>query len=241
MPRKPTTAPNHAPNKKIFIPDTSALIHDPNCLFAFDEHDVCIPIIVLEELDRNKAGHSEKSRSARQAVRNISAIINGHGGSNLQWMPLKTPGNLQSTGRLSLLTKDVRAFVPEAIDAGIPDNQIIGAAFLVRKDNPKSRVIIVSNDVALRVKAIACGILAEEYAHDRSIDDISLLPSGIRTLPEDFWAKQSNTLESWKEPGDKSHSEIYRYRIRGDIVPTLRLNEFIHFEDEGEASLSRKD
>ncbi len=217
--------------QKIFVPDTSALIHDPNCLFMFEEHDVYIPMIVLEELDRKKSGHSEAARNARQAVRNISSVVEKKGGLPKEGMPLDTSGKLGSTGKLFLLTDPVRKFIPPSLSPDIPDNRIIGAAFCIQKKYPASAVVIVSNDIALRTKAMACCMPAEEYSHDRVVEDISFLPSGVRELPENFWEEHASGMESWREKG---RPETFHYRIRGSIIPSLAMNEFVYLENGDE-------
>lgn len=231
MNKKAPPSPEGSSPKKIFVPDTSAIIHDPSCPFMFDEHDVYIPMIVLEELDRKKSGNSETARNARQAVRNISSVVKENTYPPKEGMPLKTPERPGSTGKLFLFTEPVRKFVPPSLSSDVPDNQIIGAAFCIQKKHPTSTVIVVSNDIALRTKAIACGMRAEEYSHDRVIEDISFLPSGVRELPENFWETHADGMESWRERG---RPETF-YRIRGPLASLLKLNEFVYFEKEESA------
>ena len=93
-------------SKRIYVLDTNVLMHDPTALFKFEEHDVFIPMMVLEELDNGKKGHSEASRNARQVSRFLNEIIEAHGGKDLGGgVPLVRPQGLQlrapeSVGRL---------------------------------------------------------------------------------------------------------------------------------------------
>lgn len=231
MTKKAPPSTEGSPRKKIFVLDTSSLIHDPNCLFMFEEHDVYIPMIVLEELDQKKNGGSEAARNARQAVRNISSVVEKRGGLLKEGLPLDTSGKLGSTGKLFLLTDPVRKFIPPSLSPDTPDNHIIGAAFCIQKRHPISTVVIVSNDITLRTKAMGCDMLAEEYSHDRVIDDISFLPSGVCELSENFWEEHESGMESWRE---KSRPEISHYRIRGPMVPSLTMNAFVYLENGGE-------
>ena len=73
-------------SKRIYVLDTNVLMHDPTALFKFEEHDVFIPMMVLEELDNGKKGHSEASRNARQVSRFLNEIIEAHGSQDLEHM-----------------------------------------------------------------------------------------------------------------------------------------------------------
>src|SRR5690349_23937595 len=100
-------------SKRIYVLDTNVLMHDPTALFKFEEHDVFIPMMVLEELDNGKKGHSEASRNARQVSRFLNEIIEAHGNKPIDdGVPLVQPSGLQlrnkqSVGKLRFQLKPV--------------------------------------------------------------------------------------------------------------------------------------
>ncbi len=209
---------------KLFVLDTNVLMHDPSSLFRFEEHDVYLPMVTLEELDNNKKGMTEVARNARQASRFIEEII----GSALDTLdagcPLASNGNKFSSGRLFLQT---RAFV----DVELPmlagskaDNQILSVVASQQKQYPERQVILVSKDINIRIKARAMGIAAQDYFNDKVLEDTELLYTGTRELPKDFWEKHSKNMESWQEAGRAF------YRISGPICPLLLVNEFVYYD-----------
>lgn len=219
MLKKPLLKEDFLPKTKAYVLDTSVLIHDPSCLFQFKENDVFIPMKVLEELDHKKSGHSEPARNARQAVRHISSIMKDN---------VKSGGSLPDLeGRLFLLTEPVRKNIPLSLSPDVPDNHIIGAAFCIQKRDPRREVIVVSNDIALRTKAMACDLKAQEYHHDRAVEDISFLPGGIQELPENFWEDHMENARVWKDRNGCSF-----YEIESSLKDSLLLNEFVYFEKE---------
>lgn len=220
-PQRKEDAPNL--ETKAYILDTSVLIHDPNCIFQFQEHDVYIPMKVLEELDNKKSGHSEPARNARQAVRHISSIMQDN-------TSVKAGVSLPDLlGKLFLITESIRKYIPPSLSPEVADNHIIGAAFCIQKRYPLREVIVVSNDIALRTKAMACDLRAQEYLHDRVVEDIAYLPSGIQELPEDFWENYTGeNIRSWKEKG---RLESF-YRVNISFERNLRVNEYIFLEKE---------
>ncbi len=209
---------------KLFVLDTNVLMHDPSSLFRFEEHDVYLPMVTLEELDNNKKGMTEVARNARQASRFIEEII-GSALDNLDaGCPLASNGNKFSSGRLFLQT---RAFV----DVELPmlagskaDNQILSVVASQQKQYPERQVILVSKDINIRIKARAMGIAAQDYFNDKVLEDTELLYTGTRELPKDFWEKHSKNMESWQEAGRAF------YRISGPICPLLLVNEFVYYD-----------
>lgn len=211
-------------SRKIFVLDTSALIHDPHCPQQFEEHDVYIPSTVLEELARKKKELFE----ARQAQRLLDVLTSGKNRTEIsQGIPL---GESPLSGKLFFVTEPTRKYIPVSLSRDVPDNQIIGAAFYLQKKYPTRKVIIVSNDIGLRLKAISNGMSAETYSHDKAIDDTSVLSSGIHELPEDFWVRHEKDITLWKKDGRDF------YRLKNPITTNIvRLNEFVYLEKEGYA------
>ena len=212
-------------NTKLFVLDTNVLMHDPSSLFRFEEHDVYLPMVTLEELDNNKKGLTEVARNARQASRNLEEII-GHRLANLEeGCPLTVNNNNFSTGRLFLQTQAVSVELP-MLAGSKADNQILGVVVHLQRQYPERQVTLVSKDINIRIKARAMGIAAEDYFNDKVLEDTELLYSGMKELPADFWEKHSKAMESWQESGKMF------YRISGPMCQSFMVNEFVYYEFE---------
>ena len=162
-------------SKRIYVLDTNILMHDPTALFKFEEHDVFIPMMVLEELDNGKKRHSESSRNARQVSRFLNELVESHGNRDIaEGIALVQPKGLnlraeQSIGKLHFQLKQVEA--GKRFGTVLPDNLILGSILQLKEDNPGVPVVLVSKDINLRIKASICGVAAEDYENDRAIDD----------------------------------------------------------------------
>jgi PhoH-like ATPase len=200
--------------KRFYVLDTNVLMHDPTALFRFEEHDVFIPMTVLEELDAAKKGTSEVSRNARQVSRFFNEIIESSNGRRIEeGLDLRLPQGLQldvgrRSGRLYFQTA---ANLPLPGGLAMPDNRILAAILQLRAQHPKVPVLFVSKDINLRIKATIHGIDAEDYENDRALDDFSLLYNGVSELPVDFWDRHAE-LRSWTEHGDT----FYEVKRRAD-------------------------
>ena len=219
MAKKPSGA------TKLFVLDTNVLMHDPSSLFRFEEHDIFLPMVTLEELDNNKKGLTEVARNARQASRNLEEIV----GTDLVDLELGCPlainGNKHLTGRLFLQTKQVTAELP-GLAGSKADNQILGVVLDLQEIYPNRHVILVSKDINIRIKARAMGMPAEDYFNDKVLEDTELLYTGMKELPADFWDKHSKALESWQESGRMF------YRLTGPLCKNFLVNEFVYYEYE---------
>jgi len=212
---------------KLFVLDTNVLMHDPTSLFRFEEHDVYLPMITLEELDNNKKGMTEVARNARQASRFLDDIVSSQEGEIENGIPLKGFGTKEASGRLMLQTRPVTLDFPSALpDSGKADNQILAVALDLQHHNPKRSVVLVSKDINMRIKARAIGVAAEDYFNDKVLEDTDLLYTGMRELPKDFWDKHGKDMESWQEQGRTL------YRIKGPLVASFFLNEFVYQDDD---------
>ena len=139
-------------NTKLFVLDTNVLMHDPSSLFRFEEHDIYLPMVTLEELDNNKKGVTEVARNARQASRYLEEIV-GTSLINLELgCPLSINGNKHLTGRLFLQTSQVNIELP-GLAGSKADNQIISVVLALQKQHPNRQVILVSKDINIRIKA----------------------------------------------------------------------------------------
>ncbi len=216
---------------KLFVLDTNVLMHDPMCLFNFEEHDIFLPMIVLEELDSNKKGMTEVARNARQTSRTLDALVASPGSDISTGLKLDSTGHRQVGGRLFFQTQALDFKLPPSLPQGKADNQILGVVDALRAQYAPREVVLVSKDINMRVKARALGLAAEDYQNDKTLEDGDLLYSGALALPADFWIKHAKSIESWQ-----SGSHTF-YRLSGPIVPELHINQFVYFEAPGEPSL----
>jgi PhoH-like ATPase len=227
--------PRHNGPAKLFVLDTNVLMHDPMSLFRFEEHDVFLPMITLEELDGHKKGMSEVARNARQVSRELDALAafdKSAGGTDPKdGIPLAKTGHKDAAGKLFFQTTLIDIKLPEGLPQGKADNQILGVVQALRVQQPEREVVLVSKDINMRIKARALGLAAEDYLNDKTLEDSDLLYTGLLPLPADFWERHGKTMESWQQGG-----HTY-YRISGPLVPALMINQFVYLEQPGAAAL----
>ncbi|MGE8396249.1 MAG: PhoH family protein [Comamonas sp.] len=216
----------------LFVLDTNVLLHDPTSLFRFQEHDIFLPMVVLEELDAHKKGMTEVARNGRQVSRTLDALVDVQKDSDLAaGLQLDATGHKGATGHLFFQTVPLDNKLPSSLPQGKADNQILGvvqALRLLKQD--QQEVILVSKDINMRVKARALGLPAEDYRNDKTLDDGDLLYTGALALPADFWRKAKN-VQSWQENGRSF------YRLSGAITQQMLINQYVFFEAPGEPSL----
>jgi PhoH-like ATPase len=189
---------------RFFVLDTNVLMHDPAALFRFQEHDVFIPMVVLEELDAGKKGVSEVARNVRQVSRFIDDIIKAAGSDDISnglelTSTLQTNGHSEPCGRLFLQTQILPDNLPESLPGKNADNSILGTTLSLQKKHPEKIITLVSKDINLRIKAHVLAIHTEDYTSDKVLDDADLLYTGIDKLPDNFWDAKSDALTSWQE------------------------------------------
>jgi PhoH-like ATPase len=231
-------------NKRLFVVDSNVLMHDPTSLFRFQEHDIFVPMMVLEELDKNKKGRSEVARNARQASRFLDELLSNASHEQIeQGLPLnihfQEPGNTQKkkknghkdlaeqlSGRLFFQTKAYPDSLPHHLPGNLPDNNILGTALALQQQEPEHQIILVTKDINLRIKAAVVGIHAEDYRNDKVLEDVDLLYTGHYQLDNEFWNQHAKEMESWIEEGRTF------YRLKGPDVENWSANEFIYNEQE---------
>jgi len=214
---------------KLFVLDTNVLMHDPSSLFRFEEHDIYLPMVTLEELDNHKKGMSEVARNARQVSRSLDALVGDVVDEQIDHgIPLSKLGNKDAKGRLFFQTKLQNGTLPEGLPVGKADNQILGVVRALEAETPGRPVVLVSKDINMRIKARAMGLPAEDYFNDHVLEDTDLLYSGIQQLPDDFWIKHGKGIESWQE--NKLGTGYTFYRLSGPLVPSLLVNQFVFIE-----------
>ena len=230
---RPRRAKSSGP-AKLFVLDTNVLLHDPMCLFRFEEHDIFLPMIVLEELDSHKKGTTEVARNGRQTSRTLDALAGAKDADITKGLKLDATGHRGAGGKLFFQTAPLDYSLPTSLPQGKADNQILGVVQALRDlyaqdapGRPKQEVVLVSKDINMRVKARALGLAVDDYQNDKTLEDGDLLYAGSFALPLDFWTRQSKTVESWQ-----SGSTTF-YRISGPIVPNLYINQFVYFEAPG--------
>jgi PhoH-like ATPase len=214
-----------ADTRKLFVLDTNVLMHDPTCLFRFQEHDIYIPMMTLEELDGHKKGMSEVARNARQASRSLDALVATSKTRIDSGIALNALGNVEATGRLFLQTQALSDALPDTLPVGKADNHILGVVRALRGLHPDRTVVLVSKDINMRVKARALELDAEDYFNDKVLEDTDILYTGVYALPANFWERNGKGMESWQEAG------FTFYRITGPVVPELTVNQFVYLDD----------
>jgi len=224
MVQKRTTTKKQAALTKLFVLDTNVLMHDPSSLIRFEEHDVYLPMMTLEELDNNNKGMTEVARNARQTSRFLDQIVSDPQANMAQGIALAPHSGAAATGHLFIQTYAINSELPAALPSYKGDNQILGVMLHLQREFPKRQVILVSKDINMRIKARALGFSAEDYFNDKVLEDTDLLYSGTRLLPEDFWDKHAKGMESWQE---NTHTF---YRIKGPLSRELLINEFVYQE-----------
>ena len=224
----------HTGPSKLFVLDTNVLLHDPMCLFRFEEHDIFLPMIVLEELDAHKKGMTEVARNARQTSRTLDALAGHQGADITMGLPLSTTGHREAGGKLFFQTQLLNYTLPTSLPQGKADNQILGVVEALRQQYAPREVVLVSKDINMRVKSRALGLTTDDYQNDKTLDDGDLLYAGSYALPANFWTSHGKTIESWQQG---AHTF---YRITGPVVPNLLINQFVYFESPGEPSLYAK-
>ncbi len=221
------TAPAAQP--RLFVLDTNVLMHDPTAIYRFEEHDIYLPMVVLEELDAHKKGMSEASRNVRQVSRFLDDMMHGVTKEQIDaGLPLPSSqsgnGNSPSSGRLFFQTRALSVSpLPENLPGKGADNAILAQTLALSRQMPGVRVALVSKDINLRIKAAVLGVHAEDYSSDKTLEDSDVLYSGMAPLPADFWEQHGKDMRSWKE-AEHTFYELSGPAVR-DWVPNQGLYE----------------
>src|SRR6187402_1974030 len=221
--------------RRLFVLDTNVLMHDPTSIFRFQEHDVYLPMVVLEELDANKKGLSEASRNVRQVSRFLDDLMRDatkeqiDAGLALESLfeantSAAAAKSIRTPGRLFFQTRQLSSALPDYLPGHGVDNAILAMTLALQALHHESRVTLVSKDINLRIKAAVVGVHAEDYYSDKTIEDADVLYTGLSALPENFWESHAKDMRSWKE-ADRTF-----YEVAGPVVAELHLNQFVHEE-----------
>ncbi|QBG36948.1 PhoH family protein [Litorilituus sediminis] len=223
------TAPSAPANEQsiIYILDTNILLHEPFAFLSFKEHDVVVPMTVLEELDSIKDRRKDVSRDARVAIRALEdTLSNATPEQVLAGVKLPENDDLHPSGCLSIINDYALEQTAQILSFNENDNRIINAALYIQKKNPNKKIVLVTKDINMRLKAKGAGLAhVEDYRTDQLIDDVKFLTKGYHRFEGDFW-QQVTACESETEGRNTTHL------IDRDTLPLTYINEYLI--DEGE-------
>jgi len=227
----------------LFVLDTNVLMHDPTAIFRFKEHDIFLPMVVLEELDAGKKGMSEVARNVRQVSRFLDQLMSGADKDEINaGLPIHALSEYgrgftePPSGRLFFQTELLGQRLAATLPGTTADNDILATADALQARQQTRTVVIVSKDINLRIKAAVLGIPAEDYSNDQVLDDVDLLYTGMDALGADFWEHHAKEVDSWKEEGRTF------YRIEGSDVSDWYPNQclFLESDDSFEAMVRER-
>jgi len=200
---------------KLYVLDTNVLIHDPSAIFSFEEHQVVIPMLVLEELDKLKVGQKAIAADCREAIRTIDRIIgNADPATIATGVPIPRLDG-KSLGSLSILL-DRPNSSSHSLPPDIVDNRIINGLINLQEQQPNLDIVLVTKDINMRLKARGCGLGAQDYQNDQLLSDISLLETGYHVFAGSFWENQ--------EQVHSSHNELGTFHR----IPSVQLPEHLY-------------
>lgn len=218
--------------KKIYILDTNVLLHEPLAIYSFEEHDVIIPMTVLEELDHIKDRRKDVSRDARIAIRAIdNALRDATPEEIAEGVAIEAAGDKGASGKLSIYPDHALPEESGFLPAQENDNKIINTALFLQNCKAPQLVVLVTKDINMRLKAKGAGMQhVEDYRTDQLISDVSMMSKGFRTLDRLFW-DEVGECESFQEGRDTFH-----------LIPEQALSEAFPGEyilDSGEQFAAR--
>ncbi|GAK83502.1 predicted ATPase related to phosphate starvation-inducible protein PhoH [Vibrio ponticus] len=211
-------------DRKLFVLDTNILLHEPLAIFSFQEHDVVIPMTVLEELDRIKDSKRDVARDARVAIRALEALFKDATPDEIsEGIPINR--DKEGAGHIAILAdfelqETVKAFADKA-----GDNRILNATIYLQNKRAPREVILVTKDINMRLRAKGAGVnFVEDYRSDQLIDDVQYLTKGFQQIEGDFWS-YVDQVESKNLAG-----RTYHTLARKPFEPTY-LNQYVIDDD----------
>ena len=218
---------NNRQPKKTYVLDTNVLIHDPNSVLNFEEHRVIIPMTVLEELDKLKSGKASVSAECRTAIRLIDTILGDAAPEKIrQGVPIWRNLTRNYQGMLSVLMDLQDGSSKEYLSSVFNDNKIINQLVTLQAGDITTKIVLVTKDINMRLKARACGLAAEDYHNDQLVSDIHQLAKGYHELKGSLWDRVQQ-VETVQGMGETLH-----YVPRKSLDDALFVNQFI-IDDEG--------
>ncbi|MGF1909038.1 PhoH family protein [Vibrio kasasachensis] len=211
-------------DRKLFVLDTNILLHEPFAIYSFQEHDVIIPMTVLEELDRIKDSKRDVARDARVAIRALEALFKDATPDEIsEGIPINR--DKEATGHIAILAdfelqETIKAFADKA-----GDNRILNATLYLQNKRAPREVILVTKDINMRLRAKGAGVrFVEDYRTDQLIDDVQYLTKGFQQIEGDFWANVTQ-VESKAFAGSTFHT-----MAKETFEPTY-LNQYVIDEE----------
>lgn len=189
-------APDSRDSRRLFVLDTNVVLHDSQCIHSFQEHDIAIPITVLEELDNFKKGHGDINYQARAFLRvldNLTGDILSEQGTPL--------GEGRGHVRVAWIGK-VDKRMGAAFLRDSPDHRILNTALNLIESHPDRQVVLVSKDTNVRMKAKAMGMRAQDYTRDK-VESVDKLYTGKRTIESN-----SETVDLFYRNGEATPAEL---------------------------------
>lgn len=209
-------------DRKLFILDTNVLLHEPLAIYSFKEHDVLIPMTVLEELDNIKDRHKDVSRDARVAIRALEDVFRDATPEQItQGVPLAG----EASGNICIFSDHHLPQDAEVFTNKEADNRIINAALYLQKHEMKRQVVLVTKDINMRLKAKGAGLAhVEDYRSDQLIDDIRLLAKGFQVVPGSFWERVG-------ECDSETHGRDTVHVIDSNLLEGVHVNQYLLDEE----------
>lgn len=208
--------------RKLFVLDTNVLLHEPLAIYSFQEHDVMVPMTVLEELDNIKDRQKDVSREARVAIRTMEDVFRDATPEQIaEGIFLGNRVGENCSGRLAIFADHHLPEGEEVFTNKENDNRIINAALYLQKRHPERTVVLVTKDINMRLKAKGAGLKhVEDYRTDQLIDDIRLLAKGFQQLKGQFW-DQVGECESLTSGRDVFHW------VDEKLLPDTHINQYL--------------
>lgn len=218
---------NSLQRKIAYVLDTNVLIHNPDSVLNFEEHRVIIPMTVLEELDKLKSGKASVSAECRAAIRLIDSILgNAEPEKIRQGVPIWRDLTRTHLGTLSVLMDTQDSPGKDFLSNELNDNKIINQLVTLQAGDISTKIVLVTKDINMRLKARACGLAAEDYHNDQLVSDIKQLARGYHEIAGSFWdrVKSVDTVQGM--------GETLHHVARNCIDAELYINQFI-VDEEG--------
>lgn len=204
-----------------YVLDTNVLVHDPTALLNFEEHKIIIPMTVLEELDHLKKGRDAVAADCRQAIRELDRILGKADLSDVEaGVPIKRGDKSEALGSLAILVSQMPENVT-TLSNHLNDNKILNDVYALQCQNPDQKVILISKDINMRLKAKGCGIEAEDYHNDQLLNDIEHFNKGFTEFEGSFW-DLVESVETEQHQGRTVHRLPHQYPLEN-----VNPNQFI--------------
>lgn len=207
--------------RKRFILDTNVLLHEPLSIYSFNEHQVLIPMTVLEELDRIKDRQKDVSRDARVAIRTLESLFHEATPEQIiAGVPLGLSGET-ALGTIAIVTDKHLPQGEVKLTDDEADNRIINTALYLQYQFPDSKAVLVTKDINMRLKAKGAGLkYVEDYRSDQVIEDVRLLAKGFYHQEASFWERVG-------ECDSETHGREVIHTVADELLPGAHINQYL--------------